>query len=58
MVFMISPGFACLPSFDFSNIGAPSSVTSNRPPREGVSSIPAWGYASRISAANLTARGS
>src|SRR5258708_4897141 len=31
----ISPGIACLPSFDFSKIGCPSRETSNRPPPEG-----------------------
>ena len=55
---MISPAFACLPTFDFSNTGAPSSVTSKRPPREGMRSISASGYFCLISAARLAARGS
>lgn len=54
----ISPGFACLPSLDFSNTGTSSTKTSKRPPRDASSSICAPGYFSFISAARLAARGS
>jgi len=54
---MISPAFACRPSFDFSKIGWPLYDTSNRPPREGIISTSALGYFALISAARLVARG-
>ena len=54
----ISPGSACRPSFDFSNTGRPSWLTSKRPPPDGISSTRTSGNASVISAANLVARGS
>jgi len=58
MSLMISPGRACRSSLDFSKIGVPFKVTSNRPPRDGVSVTDASGNRSRISAAKLVARGS
>ena len=54
----ISPGAACLPVFDFSKIGFPSSITSKRPPLDGTSCTSASGYFDFISAARLVARGS
>jgi hypothetical protein len=45
-------------SFDFSNTGVPSRVTSKRPPRDGMSSICASGMCRLISAARLVALGS
>lgn len=55
---MISPGLACLPSFDFSKMGRPSAVTSKRPPRDGIIFNSASGKRCLISAAKLEARGS
>jgi hypothetical protein len=54
----ISPGAACLPVFDFSKIGFPSSITSNRPPLDGINCTSASRYLDLISAAKLVARGS
>jgi hypothetical protein len=54
----ISPGRACLPSFDFSKMGTPSHATSNRPPLDEISSTVAPGCLSLSSAARLAARGS
>ncbi len=54
----ISPGLAWRPSFDFSNTGTPSRMTSNRPPREGINVTVASGNRVLSSAARPVALGS
>ena len=53
-----SPGCACRFSFDFSNTGTPSFITSNRPPELGTSATSVSGKCCVISAAKLVARDS